>query len=549
MWTGLGVNYKSAQANWASDIAYFKRIGLTTIRPHLSNFPSGTYTPGSEIAVTGSIDWWRNCAKTFLDAGFTVVHGVAREPASPFTATSWLSHRAKVLQDATYCQAQGLALDIYQIGNEIEGVIDNTTLTQAQLVSNLKALATDVKAVYPLAKKIGYATYDFGGTMFNNWVSAGLGDIDVLSANVYAQTTASGRGFIFGDMAKLGLMIRTFGADRFTLSEFGITGNATEYTATPQYNRNYIMRHIYAGIRELGFTQAIAYSYVGYLDSDNQFALKNTDGTFDIQWGVLLADGGRQSITSTGAEVSSARTTSGTRTAPGSARTTKTTPVFPVYFDAKGNLQDNRVIPVNIEPLRVGLADDFTFIGRIKPTTKTAQGNTSNHTLCRMDFSFGNDRGYLIQLNATNGSFRVWSGATANDSATGLFSYNTDAWFAITMSGTTVKFYINGVQVGTNMTITRKADNATSNIWLLSEGAGALSTVNGFQGEVYEIMTSKSLISEANLLAIVNGIYPTTDIRYNFTRGAGRWTADLSGNNNHGLLGVESWVFRAGRMV
>lgn len=540
MWSGLGVNYKSKQTNWASDAEYFERIGLTTIRPHLSNFPVGTYTPNSEVAIEGSIDWWRTCSQYFKNQGFTVIHGPASSPSSPFTSTVWTDYRAKVLQDAAYNQSIGLALDVYQIGNEIEGDIDNTTLTQTQLITNLKALATDVKAVYPLATKIGYSCYDSGSTMFNNFISAGLGDIDVLSANVYAQTTASGKGFIFGDMSKLGLMIKTFGADRFTLSEFGITGNSSEYTATPRYNRNYITRHIYAGIRELGFTQAIAYSYVGYLDGDNQFALKNTDGTFDVQWGVLLADGGFSTIDENGDPIAYP-VASGSYPVLTGNLTLKTPSDYPVFFDAKGNMQDNRVTPVNVEPMRIDADDDFTVAVKLKLKKKTAQSNSTAHTIMRNDFSFGNDKGYLVQVFASDGSLRLWSGATAQTTASGLFTYDTDVWFAVRITGTTAKFYLDGVQVGGDLAIARKADNATSNMWFLTESGGATSSVNGVFGEVYEIVYAKSLLSEAALVALTTGTYPTCDIRYKFTRGAGRWVADLSGNNNHGLLQIEKW--------
>ncbi len=547
VWSGLGVNYKSSQANWASDIAYFQSIGLTTIRPHLSNFPVGTYTPGSEIAIEGSIDWWRNCAKTFLDAGFIVVHGPASSPTAPFTSTVWTDYRAKVLQDAAYCQAQGMALDVYLIGNEIEGDIDNTTLTQTQLIANLKALATDVKAVYPLAKKIGYSTYDPGGTMFNLWVSAGLGDIDILYANVYAQTAASGESFIFGDMAKLGLMIKTFGADRFALSEFGITGSSSEYTASSSSNRNRVMRHIYAGIRELGFTQAIAYSYVGYLDEDNDFALKNTDGTFDVQWGVLLADGGANPLATVGG-VTSPVSELTTPAPEGTPVTVATTPVVydehPVYYKAGGNLGDFRVQCVTRTHLQLGLSDDFTVVvkGRFKP--KTATGNASRHTIARMDFNFGGVKGYLVQLNASDGQIWWWSGNTSYQSAAGVVPFNTDVKIAVRITGTTVTAYVDDVLVWTQ-TVARVGNDTGVNCWYLSEGGSQ----NGAFGAIYEIMSVKSHLTTTEMADIDAGTYPTLDVRYNFTRGAGRWTADLSGNNNHGLLGVESWGFRAGRMI
>jgi hypothetical protein len=37
----------------------------------------------------------------------------------------------------------------------------------------------------------------------------------------------------------------------------------------------------------------ILYTYCGYLNGDNQFAVANTDGSFDPQWDILLHDSNR----------------------------------------------------------------------------------------------------------------------------------------------------------------------------------------------------------------------------------------------------------------
>jgi hypothetical protein len=553
MWSGLGVNYKSSQANWASDIAYFKRIGLTTIRPHLSGFPTGTYTPGSEIAIVGSIDWWRTCAQTFVDEGFTVVHGVAREPAAvgAFTADVWETHRTKVLQDAAYCQSLGLALHTYQIGNEIEGRIDGTTLTQTQLIANLKSLAAEVKAVYPLAQKIGYSAYDPGGTFLDLWISAGLGDLDVLGLNLYAQTTASGSGFIFGDMAKLGKMIKAFGPDRVNLTEFGIDANATQYNLAPQYNRNYIMRHIYAGIRELGFTTAIAYSYVGYLDGDNDFALKNTDGTFDIQWGVLLSDGGYSTITETGANITSVRLPFEgnhpifTGTLPLRAPSAR-----PVFQDGRGNLAPMALTPTDMTPLRIGSTSDFSVVFKGILFPKRGQGNTSSHTIARCEYFNATDLGYLFQVTNSTGRLRVLTGSTTYDSNASSVPYDTEVTIVFTLSGSTLRGYVNGTLVTwftsgtTSQTVTRKAGDANDNNFFLAEIVASSTASAGLMGRIYEIGSVREALSAGQINNIALGVWPTMDIRYDLTRGAGRWTADLSGNNNHGLLGVERWGSR-----
>lgn len=552
MWQGFGVNYKSGQANWASDIAYFRSIGLTSIRPSLSNFPVGTYNPGSEAGVTGSIDFWRNCAKTFVDAGFWVTHGPAGMPvaAGSFTSTTWTAYRANVLLDAAYCQALGIAIDCYEIGNEIEGKIDGTTLTQAQLVANLKQLATDVKAVYPLAKSIGYGCFDAGGTFFDLWISSGLGDISLLGIHIYGQVGSTGRFAILGDHVLLGKMIRSLGASRCIITEFGIDANASQYNLAPQYNRHYCMRHLYAAIRELGYARALVYSYVGLLNADNDFALKNTNGTFDVQWNIFLNDSKRQTLYTAGGVASSitnGRSVAAERSQ-ASGRSEATPPTIPSWFNAKGNLTPNTVTPIDKTPLRIGLTSDFSLAVYCKPMAKTATGNSSNHTFARMEFSFGNNFGYLAQAHGSNGSFRFWSGNTAYDSTTGLITYGVAQWIVFTLTGTTLKVYINGVVVWTQ-TIVRKLGENNASIWFLQESAGATSSTNGILGPVYEAMSALRLFSDAEIAALVTGTYPTTDIRYKFTRGAGRWVADLSGNNNHGFLGVESWGVAARAQV
>lgn len=551
MWSGLGVNYKSSQANWDNDIAYFKSIGLTTIRPSLSSFPNSAYTPGSDAAVVGSIEWWRTCAARFENNGFTVVYGIARATgvSGTFDATAWATYRANVLADAAYNQSIGFALDYYQIGNEIEGIINNTTYTQTQLIADLKQLATDVKAVYPLANKIIYSTYDLSGTMFNNWISAGLGDIDVLGGNVYAQTGSNGRSFIFGDMGKLSLMLDTFGADRFILTEFGIDGNATQYNATSQTRRLYNMRHIYAGIRELGFTQAIAYSYVGYLNQDNDFALKNTDGTFDVQWDVLLTDNGRRTFSNVDgvtSDASSLRVQSGDRTVAGT-RSDRVLSPYPVYFKPMGNMSTNTIAPVDTTPLKIGSSSDFSisFKGRLR--AKTTPGNTSSHTIARCDYSNGNNKGYLFQVTNSTGRLRVLVGNTTYDSDAGLVPYDTDVVIKFTMTGTTLMGYVNGVAVtwfpGStgSKTIVRQDGDNNALIWFGAETGGVGSAVGGVQGRIYELMSYKGLWDSEELAGIEEGITPRVDIHYKFTRGLGRYVADLSGNLNHGLMGVESW--------
>lgn len=553
MWQGLGVNYKGARANWPADATYLKSVGVTTIRPSLSSFPNSAYTAGSQGEVIGSIEWWRQCAEYFQSQGFIVVYGIARVTgvSGTFDATAWATYRANVLADAAYNQSIGFEPDFYQIGNEIEGIINNTTYTQTQLISDLKTLATDLQPYISANTKLVYSTYDLSSTMFDNWVSDGRGDIDVLGGNVYAQTSTNGKGFIFGDMGRLGLMIKTFGAEHFILTEFGITGNAAEYAAARQSNRARIMKHIYAGIRELGFTTAIAYSYVGYLNGDNDFALKNTDGTFDVQWGILLNDGGKSHLVTVGGEtkeVHEAKALAPAKTAVATAKTVVTIPARRVYAIGKGNFTAMHLTPVDMTPLRLGTTFDFSVVFRGKLRKKTATGDTSSHTIARCDYNNGTNLGYIFQVTASSGRLRVLSGSTTYDSAVISGIYDADVEIILTLTGSTLRGYVNGVLVTwftsgtTTQTITRKDNAGNNNNFFLAENGAASSTAGGVRGQIHEIMSVRRALSQAEIDALGEDEYPSDlDIRYDFTRGAGRWVADLSGNNNHGLMANENW--------
>ena len=53
------------------------------------------------------------------------------------------------------------------------------------------------------------------------------------------------------------------------------------------------MRRIYGLIRTMNPARAFVYNYVGSLNADNQFAMQNTDGSYDPMWDVLLNDNHR----------------------------------------------------------------------------------------------------------------------------------------------------------------------------------------------------------------------------------------------------------------
>ena len=69
----------------------------------------------------------------------------------------------------------------FQLGNEAELNNDDDTLTDAQLIANIKSLATEVKALFTNGN-VSYSCYN---NNIGDWVAACKGDIDLLVSNVY----------------------------------------------------------------------------------------------------------------------------------------------------------------------------------------------------------------------------------------------------------------------------------------------------------------------------------------------------------------------------
>ena len=290
----LGCNYKALEANWAADATYFKSIGLTNIRPHLNSIPDN-FTPPGSLSGTG-YEYWRRCATFFARQGFWVSWG----PSSPsgqsglnLTEDTWQAFRLNVLADATYMQAQGIALGCYELGNEQEAHVDGVTLTQAQFIAHTATLATEVKAIYTLSP-IGYSMYDTGGTTHDNWIANGMGGLDFLGLHPYSNIQQGGRGITDGGYPAIIKMMKAFGADKLWISEFGLEASDTNLNLFSRQFQTNSMRYYWNYMRALGFTRAQIYMFVGWLNGNNAFACRYTDGSYVPYWDVCVRDGGRR---------------------------------------------------------------------------------------------------------------------------------------------------------------------------------------------------------------------------------------------------------------
>lgn len=292
--TGFGINYKADSPNWPADVAYFRANGITKIRPNLSSLPT-PWVVGS--SASGGYAFWRNLAAFLKAQGFFVNWGPSSLngiTTGTLTATNWTQYHDSVVAEATYLQAQGIFLDVFELGNEMDQAVDGATITHAQFVTNMGVLATDVRAVYPSVSKITYSCYDYNGTTYNDWISAGLGGLDYICVHPYADVANSGRGWVYNGFPPIAKMVKAF-PGRVFVSEFGVAASDASLLSMPTYIKVAAMRDIYAYMKTLGVPIAEVYSFVGYLNGDNQFAMQRTDGSYIAEWNVLTQDGKRTS--------------------------------------------------------------------------------------------------------------------------------------------------------------------------------------------------------------------------------------------------------------
>lgn len=298
IWKGLGVNYKALQANWDADIAYFNSIGLKYIRPNMAGCPVpwAQGTPATSGSFANVNAYWRLCAQYFASKGFQVTWGATSQAIHPISSSNWQSYHDAVVAEATYLQSQGIALMDFELGNEGELALDGVTMTKAQFNANLRQLATDVKAVYNLSP-ISYGL-SIDTTAINDWIANGLGGLDSISLHPYGQVNLTGQYCVFPSSIQTLItnMINTFGSKVY-ISEFNIDAVNANFAGLGSEEAINAMRNIYSFIKNSGVAKALVYSFVGYLNGDNQFAMRNTDGSFNPLWALLLADNKRLGFT------------------------------------------------------------------------------------------------------------------------------------------------------------------------------------------------------------------------------------------------------------
>jgi hypothetical protein len=264
-WAGL-----TGFAAWYDHINYYADIWLSngfTEGRDLRDYLDTTNVAASKAAVIAAT------AK-----GIKCIWGVSSNP-TVITASNWVDFRAAILDAAQWAQANGVYE--FQLGNEEECHVDGTTMTVAQIIINLKSVATEVKEIFTN----GNVSYSCWQNTIDDWVAVGKGDIDILASNVYI----GGGGYYSGKewKSRITNLVNAFGVDGTYISEFGPSYSSLDDYSTDEAVQAEGLAEMIEYIKASGMTRAFYFCYIDMswlLD----FGARKTDGTYRQLWNQAL---------------------------------------------------------------------------------------------------------------------------------------------------------------------------------------------------------------------------------------------------------------------
>jgi hypothetical protein len=208
---------------------------------------------------------------------FGVSSNSTDNPAYTITAANYEAFRTAIKAAAQW--AQDNEVFEFQLGNEEEYHVDGTTMTVAQIITNLKSIATEVQAIFTR----GSISYSCGFTYVNTWIAAGRGDIDIIATNAYTQDTGVALpwwGFAVDDL------VTTFGADHTYLTEFNLDSAGLSYYSADEGVQATGIRDMIARIQTAGMTRAL---YFLWKHDTIEFGVLKDDNTYRQLWYELIS--------------------------------------------------------------------------------------------------------------------------------------------------------------------------------------------------------------------------------------------------------------------
>src|SRR5665648_688472 len=251
----------------------------------LATWSAADALSGVDSSVSGSvsIDTSSVGTKTFTlpagtakDKGIKVIWGVC-SGGTTITASNLSDFEAAILAAAQWAQDNGVYE--FQIGNEEEYHNDDDTMTDAQLITNLKAVATDVQEIFTN----GNVSYSCGNSNIGDWVTAGKGDLDIMASNVY-MTWGAGHPEDWEDM--IDDFVGAFGTDGTYLTEFSLNTDSLDSYSTDEAVQAAAVTEMIEYIKASGMERALFYSWHDY--SGGLFGVLKDDGTYRLLWSQAL---------------------------------------------------------------------------------------------------------------------------------------------------------------------------------------------------------------------------------------------------------------------
>ena len=152
-----------------------------------------------------------------------------------------------------------------------------TDIPDATIITNMKALATDIQAIFTN----GNVSYTITQDMVSDWVSAGKGDIDIIAANVYRG------GATFNDDWETAItaLFAGFGASGCYITEFNLSyTDVNEWSADESVQAAGLTEMI-DFIKDAGITRAIFFQWK---DGGTLTGVVKADETYREYWNSLV---------------------------------------------------------------------------------------------------------------------------------------------------------------------------------------------------------------------------------------------------------------------
>jgi len=206
--------------------------------------------------------------------GIKCIWGVSSNP-TVITASNWADFRTAILDAAQWAQDNGVYE--FQLGNEEEYHVDGTTMTVAQIIINLKSVATDVQAIFTN----GNVSYSCFHLNVDDWITSGKGDIDILASNVYM----GGDGYYSSNEWKTEVtnLVTAFGADGTYITEFAPSYSSLDDYSTDEAVQAAAVSEMINYIRASGINRALFHTWWG-----DTFGVVKTDDTYRLLWSQAL---------------------------------------------------------------------------------------------------------------------------------------------------------------------------------------------------------------------------------------------------------------------